>query len=84
MQIVEQESLTPVDQINCPVVICIAAWFGNVRLIDNIEINAWGRKKHPDGLHYTDEMLILCYLNIAISLTYLLNDIQELYTNYKI
>nr|CAD1834850.1 unnamed protein product [Ananas comosus var. bracteatus] len=39
-EIVEQESLTPVDQINRPVVICIAAWFGNVRLIDNIEINA--------------------------------------------
>jgi pantoate--beta-alanine ligase len=39
MQIVEQESLVPVEQIDGPVVICVAAWFGKVRLIDNIEID---------------------------------------------
>ncbi|XP_073004634.1 pantoate--beta-alanine ligase [Typha latifolia] len=38
VEIVEQESLVPVENINCPVVICVAVWFGNVRLIDNIEI----------------------------------------------
>ena len=40
MQIVEQESLTPVERIDRPAVICVAAWFGKVRLIDNIELQA--------------------------------------------
>jgi len=39
MQIVEQETLVPVEEVTRPVVICAAAWFGQVRLIDNIEIN---------------------------------------------
>jgi len=38
-QIVDQESLQAVEEISSPVVFCIAAWFGKVRLIDNIEIN---------------------------------------------
>ncbi|XP_022727992.1 pantoate--beta-alanine ligase-like [Durio zibethinus] len=38
-EIVEQESLEAVEEIKSPVVFCIAAWFGKVRLIDNIEIN---------------------------------------------
>ncbi|XP_047095121.1 pantoate--beta-alanine ligase-like [Lolium rigidum] len=40
VEIVEQESLVPVETIDRPVVICVAAWFGKVRLIDNIEIHA--------------------------------------------
>ena len=39
MQIVDQEDLELVEKINSPVVFCVAAWFGKVRLIDNIEIN---------------------------------------------
>lgn len=39
-QIVDQETLEAVEEIKAPVVICIAAWFGKARLIDNIEINA--------------------------------------------
>ncbi|XP_009408372.2 pantoate--beta-alanine ligase isoform X2 [Musa acuminata AAA Group] len=39
VEIVEQESLIPVEEIDSPAVICIAAWFGAVRLIDNMEIN---------------------------------------------
>lgn len=38
-EIVDQESLQAVEEISSPVVFCIAAWFGRVRLIDNIEIN---------------------------------------------
>eukprot|EP00258_Populus_trichocarpa_P035458 XP_024451477.1 pantoate--beta-alanine ligase isoform X2 [Populus trichocarpa] len=38
-EIVDQESLQAVEEISSPVVFCIAAWFGKVRLIDNIEIN---------------------------------------------
>ncbi|GLT51666.1 hypothetical protein SLA2020_250600 [Shorea laevis] len=38
-EIVEQESLEAVEGIKNPVVFCIAAWFGKVRLIDNIEIS---------------------------------------------
>ncbi|KQK12075.1 pantoate--beta-alanine ligase [Brachypodium distachyon] len=38
VEIVEQESLAPVEMIDRPVVICVAAWFGKVRLLDNIEI----------------------------------------------
>lgn len=38
-EIVDQESLEPVEEIKSPVVFCIAAWFGKVRLIDNMEIN---------------------------------------------
>ncbi|PIN25637.1 Panthothenate synthetase [Handroanthus impetiginosus] len=38
-EIVDQESLEPLEEIKSPAVFCIAAWFGNVRLIDNIEIN---------------------------------------------
>ncbi|KAK1308491.1 Pantoate--beta-alanine ligase [Acorus calamus] len=38
-EVVDQESLEPVDVIKCPVVFCVASWFGKVRLIDNIEIN---------------------------------------------
>lgn len=40
LQIVDQESLQAVEEIRSPVVFCIAAWFGKVRLIDNIEINS--------------------------------------------
>lgn len=40
VEIVEQESLIHVETINRPVVICVAAWFGKVRLIDNIEIHS--------------------------------------------
>lgn len=35
----EQEGLEVVEEIKSPVVILIAAWFGKVRLIDNMEIN---------------------------------------------
>ncbi|KAG9449154.1 hypothetical protein H6P81_009119 [Aristolochia fimbriata] len=38
-EIVDQQSLVPVEEIKAPVVFCIAAWFGNVRLIDNVEMN---------------------------------------------
>lgn len=38
-EIVDQECLEAMEKINCPVVFCVAAWFGKVRLIDNIEIN---------------------------------------------
>ncbi|KAL6638284.1 hypothetical protein ACP70R_025856 [Stipagrostis hirtigluma subsp. patula] len=38
VEIVEQESLVSLERIDCPAVICVAAWFGKVRLIDNIEI----------------------------------------------
>ncbi|GLT64861.1 hypothetical protein SLA2020_373270 [Shorea laevis] len=38
-EIVEQESLEAVEEIKNPVVFCIAAWFGKVRLIDNIEFS---------------------------------------------
>lgn len=38
VQISEQESLHPLGVINCPSVLCVAAWFGSVRLIDNIEL----------------------------------------------
>ncbi|KAG0462722.1 hypothetical protein HPP92_021198 [Vanilla planifolia] len=39
VEIVEQQSLKTAEEIVCPVVLCVAAWFGNVRLIDNIELN---------------------------------------------
>ncbi|XP_055813043.1 pantoate--beta-alanine ligase isoform X1 [Solanum dulcamara] len=38
-EIVEQESLEPVETIKRPVVFCVAVWFGKVRLIDNMEID---------------------------------------------
>ncbi|KAL3531131.1 hypothetical protein ACH5RR_010453 [Cinchona calisaya] len=38
VEIVDQESLETVEEIKRPVVLCIAAWFGKVRLIDNMEI----------------------------------------------
>lgn len=38
-EIVEQETLEAVEEIKNPVVFCVAAWFGKVRLIDNVEIN---------------------------------------------
>ncbi|KAJ4757180.1 Pantothenate synthetase [Rhynchospora pubera] len=44
VEIVEQESLEHVEKIKCSVVICIAAWFGDVRLIDNIEIDVPAEK----------------------------------------
>lgn len=37
-EISEQESLQPLQLIDCPAVLCVAAWFGRVRLIDNIEL----------------------------------------------
>ncbi|XP_042014889.1 pantoate--beta-alanine ligase-like [Salvia splendens] len=37
-EIVDQESLEVLEEIKCPAVFCIAAWFGNVRLLDNVEI----------------------------------------------
>ena len=40
-QIVDQYSLEAVEWIKGPVVFCIAAFFGKVRLIDNIEISLW-------------------------------------------
>ncbi|EXC24179.1 Pantoate--beta-alanine ligase [Morus notabilis] len=38
-EIVDQESLVAVEEIKSPVVFCVAAWFGKVRLIDNMEID---------------------------------------------
>ncbi|CAO2839859.1 unnamed protein product [Amaranthus hypochondriacus] len=38
-EIVDQETLEAIQEIKTPVVICVAAWFGKARLIDNIEIN---------------------------------------------
>ncbi|MCO5597388.1 hypothetical protein L7F22_051464 [Adiantum nelumboides] len=38
IEISEQESLRPLQFIDCPAVLCVAAWFGRVRLIDNIEL----------------------------------------------
>lgn len=38
-EIVDQESLLIVEEIRSPVVFCVAAWFGKVRLIDNMEID---------------------------------------------
>ncbi|KAM6601736.1 pantoate--beta-alanine ligase isoform X1 [Cannabis sativa] len=38
IKIVDQESLKDVEEITSPVVFCVAAWFGKVRLIDNMEI----------------------------------------------
>ncbi|XP_051118676.1 pantoate--beta-alanine ligase [Andrographis paniculata] len=38
-EIVDQENLDLVKEIKSPAVFCVAAWFGNVRLIDNMEIN---------------------------------------------
>lgn len=38
-EIVDQESLKAVEEIKSAVVFCVAAWFGKVRLIDNMEIN---------------------------------------------
>ncbi|XP_071721559.1 pantoate--beta-alanine ligase [Rutidosis leptorrhynchoides] len=40
VEIVDQESLEAVEEIKNGVVVCIAAWFGKVRLIDNMEIDA--------------------------------------------
>ncbi|KAI5077537.1 hypothetical protein GOP47_0007923 [Adiantum capillus-veneris] len=38
IEISEQESLRPLQFVDCPAVLCVAAWFGRVRLIDNIEL----------------------------------------------
>ncbi|KAK9055658.1 hypothetical protein SSX86_026743 [Deinandra increscens subsp. villosa] len=40
VEIVDQESLETVEDIKNGVVVCVAAWFGKVRLIDNMEIDA--------------------------------------------
>lgn len=40
VEVVRTEDLSPVNEINSPIVICVAVWFGDVRLIDNIEIIA--------------------------------------------
>lgn len=37
-EIVDQENLEPVEEVKTPAVFCVAAWFGKVRLIDNVEI----------------------------------------------
>uniref|UniRef100_A0A0C9RQM9 Pantoate--beta-alanine ligase n=1 Tax=Wollemia nobilis TaxID=56998 RepID=A0A0C9RQM9_9CONI len=37
-EIVDQETLQPMDRIDFPAVLCVAAWFGGVRVIDNIEL----------------------------------------------
>ncbi|KAF2284502.1 hypothetical protein GH714_025883 [Hevea brasiliensis] len=38
-KIVDQETLEAAEEIRSSVVFCVAAWFGKVRLIDNVEIN---------------------------------------------
>ncbi|RLN39714.1 hypothetical protein C2845_PM01G48720 [Panicum miliaceum] len=45
VEIVEQESSVALERMDRPAAICVAAWFGKVRLIDNIEIQT----HHPDG-----------------------------------
>lgn len=40
VEVVDQETLEVVEEIRAPIVICVAAWFGKARLIDNIEIDA--------------------------------------------
>lgn len=39
-QVVEQESLRSVRVVEGPVVIAVAAWFGGVRLLDNVEVGS--------------------------------------------
>ncbi|CAI5965123.1 unnamed protein product [Closterium sp. NIES-65] len=39
VQLVEQEGLEPISHITCPAVLAVAAHFGSVRLIDNVEID---------------------------------------------
>jgi pantoate--beta-alanine ligase len=39
VEVVRRTDLAAVSDINCPIVICVAVWFGEVRLIDNIEID---------------------------------------------
>ncbi|PWA83090.1 pantoate--beta-alanine ligase [Artemisia annua] len=39
VEIVDQKCLEAVEEIKNGVVVCVAAWFGKVRLIDNIEID---------------------------------------------
>lgn len=38
VEVVRSIDLQPIEVINCPAVICVAVWFDDVRLIDNIEI----------------------------------------------
>ncbi|KAG6551345.1 hypothetical protein Mapa_007131 [Marchantia paleacea] len=38
VEIVEQESLKPANKLECPAVLAVAARFGSVRLIDNVEL----------------------------------------------
>jgi pantoate--beta-alanine ligase len=39
VEIVRSTDLSPLSTIDCDAVICVAAWFGDVRLIDNTEIS---------------------------------------------
>ncbi|KAK9138032.1 hypothetical protein Sjap_008626 [Stephania japonica] len=38
-EIVDQDTLQVVDLVDRPLVFCVAAWFGKVRLIDNMEVD---------------------------------------------
>lgn len=49
LQIVEHETLRPMEEVTRPAVICVAAWFGHVRLMDNVEINIWSRHRQVDN-----------------------------------
>lgn len=44
VEIVDQKTLQPVDQINGPVLVAVAVFFGNTRLIDNVSFNPGKRK----------------------------------------
>ena len=39
VSVADATSLQPVDVVERPAVICVAAWFGDVRLIDNVQIS---------------------------------------------
>eukprot|EP00850_Spirogloea_muscicola_P019188 SM000185S04047 [mRNA] locus=s185:195191:196064:- [translate_table: standard] len=44
VEMVGQESLDPVELITKSCVLAVAAWFGSVRLLDNVELQPSGRE----------------------------------------
>lgn len=38
VELVDAMTLAPVDRVDCPAVVLTAAWFGDVRLIDNVQL----------------------------------------------
>ena len=47
LELCAEDTLAPIDELDCPARLLVAAWLGETRLIDNLQVFALSRNEHP-------------------------------------